>query len=89
LLWSPSAEEEAELRFDWDELAGLIGRGDVESVTGHLGRCLQVRPKGANSRERRLAFDADGITFAALPRGFYLRPGFTERIIRAYYAVGA
>ena len=89
LLWSPSPEEEADLRFDWDDLAGLIGRGSVEAVTGHLGRCLQVRPKGANARERRLALDADGVTFAALPRGFYLRPAFTERIIRAYYAVGA
>ena len=37
-LWSPSAEEEADLKFDWDELSGRIGRGDVESVTGHLGR---------------------------------------------------
>lgn len=89
LLWSPSPQEEEDLRFDWDELSGLIGRGDVEAVTGHLGRCLQVRPKGASSRERRLALDAEGVTFAALPRGFYLRPSFTERIIRAYYAVGA
>ena len=89
LLWSPNSEEEAELRFDWEELSGLIGRGDVEAVTGHLGRSLQVRPKGANARERRLALDAEGVTFAALPRGFYLRPSFTERIIRAYYALGA
>jgi DNA mismatch repair protein MutH len=88
LLWSPNAEEEAELRFDWEELSGLIGQGKVEAVTGHLGRSLQVRPKGANSSERRLALDAEGVTFAALPRGFYLRAGFTERIIRANYAFG-
>jgi DNA mismatch repair protein MutH len=31
-LWSPSAEEEADVKFDWDELSGRIGRGDVEGV---------------------------------------------------------
>lgn len=87
LLWSPSPEEEADLKFDWDELAGRIGRGEVESITGHLGRYLQIRPKAADSRARGRAFDADGAPFAALPRGFYLRASFTERIVRANFAV--
>jgi DNA mismatch repair protein MutH len=81
LLWSPSAEDEAALRFDWEELAGVIGRGDVESVTGHLGRYLQVRPKAANSRARRRGLDGDGASFATLPRGFYLRATFTARVL--------
>jgi DNA mismatch repair protein MutH len=85
LFWSPSAEEERDLKFDWDELSGRIGRGDVESITGHLGRYLQVRPKAADSHARRRALDADGIGFAALPRGFYLRALFTERIVAAHY----
>jgi DNA mismatch repair protein MutH len=88
LLWSPSAEEEADLRFDWDELSGRIGRGEVESITGHLGRWLQVRPKAADSHARRRAFDADGVSFPVLPRGFYLRSCFTERIVRENYALG-
>ena len=87
LLWSPSAAEEAELRFDWEELAGIIGRGDVESITGHLGRWLQVRPKAADSHARRKAFDAEGSAFRALPRGFYLRAAFTARIVAANYAL--
>jgi DNA mismatch repair protein MutH len=82
LLWSPSDEEEAALRFDWEELAGLIGRGDVEAITGHLGRNLQVRPKAANARSRRRGLDADGASFAALPRGFYLRSSFTAKLLR-------
>ena len=86
-LWSPSAEEEADLRFDWEELSGRIGRGDVESVTGHLGRFLQVRPKAADSRSRRMARDAEGVAFAALPRGFYLRATFTERVVRARFGL--
>jgi DNA mismatch repair protein MutH len=88
LFWSPSAEEERDLKFDWDELAGRIGRGDVESITGHLGRFLQVRPKAADSHARRRAFDADGVAFAALPRGFYLRALFTARIVKVNYALG-
>ena len=87
LFWSPSVEDERDLKFDWDELSGRIGRGDVESITGHLGRYLQVRPKAADSHARRRAFDAEGVAFAALPRGFYLRALFTERIVRAHYAL--
>jgi DNA mismatch repair protein MutH len=86
-LWSPSAEEESDLKFDWDELSGRIGRGDVESITGHFGRFLQVRPKAADSRSRRRAFDADGVAFAALPRGFYLRATFTERVVRERFGL--
>jgi DNA mismatch repair protein MutH len=86
-VWSPSAEEEADLKFDWDELSGRIGRGDVESITGHLGRYLQVRPKAADSQARGLARDADGVAFAALPRGFYLRAAFTERVVRARFGL--
>jgi DNA mismatch repair protein MutH len=81
-LWSPSDEDEATLRSDWDELAGMIGRGDVESITGHLGRHLQVRPKAASSRSRRRGIDTEGSSFAVLPRGFYLRPAFTARLLR-------
>ena len=81
-LWSPSAEDAASLRADWDELAGIIGRGDVESITGHIGQHLQVRPKAASSRSRRRGIDAEGASFAVLPRGFYLRPAFTARLLR-------
>ncbi len=87
LLWSPSPEQEAALRFDWEELAGLIGRGDVEQVTGHLGRHLQVRPKAAHGRARRRALDPDGTSFAALPRGFYLRASFTAALLAQHYVL--
>lgn len=88
LLWSPSAEEESALRFDWEELSGLIGRGAVEAITGHLGKWLQVRPKAANGQARRRALDADGVGFATLPRGFYLRAAFTARLLASHYAIG-
>ena len=87
LLWSPSPAEEADLRFDWEELAGRIGRGEVETITGHIGQWLQVRPKAADSHARRRAFDAEGVSFLVNPRGFYLRSRFTERIVRDNYAI--
>lgn len=87
LLWSPDAEEEALLRFDWDELSGLIGRGQTEEITGHLGRCLQVRPKAADSRARRRAWDSDGAVVAVLPRGFYLRASFTASILQKHFVL--
>ena len=87
LLWSPDAEDEAALRFDWEELAGVIGCGDVESLTGHLGRYLQVRPKAAHGRVRRQGVDREGASFAVLPRGFYLRATFTGRILARHYVL--
>jgi len=83
-LWSPSSDEEQALRWDWEELAGLIGRGRQDEVTGHLGRFLQVRPKAANSRVRRRVRDEEGLEVLAPPRGFYLRPEFTAALVRRH-----
>lgn len=87
LLWSPSVEQEADLRFDWDELSGLIGCGRIDEITGHLGRYLQVRPKAANGSVRRRAFREGLGHVDELPRGFYLRTSFTARIVREHYAL--
>jgi DNA mismatch repair protein MutH len=86
LLWSPNAEDEALLRFDWEELAGLIACGRTESVSAHVGHYLQVRPKAANSHVTRRVVDASGFSYSANPRGFYLRTRFTERLLREHYA---
>lgn len=87
LLYQLTEADEAQLRQDWEELAGLIGRGHVESLTGHLGKSLQIRPKAAHSRARRVGFDAEGVPFAALPRGFYLRASFTRALLERHYAL--
>jgi DNA mismatch repair protein MutH len=87
LLWSPSPEEERDLRFDWEELAGMIGDGRVEDITGHRGRYLQVRPKARDSHARRRGTGADGVVISALPRGFYLRTCFTARILSRHFAL--
>ena len=87
LLWSPTPEEERDLRFDWEELAGMIGGGRVEDITGHLGRYLQVRPKARDSHARRLGTGSDGARISTLPRGFYLRTTFTARILSRHFAL--
>ena len=87
LLYLMPPVDEAVLRADWEELAGYIGRGHVEALSGHLGKYLQIRPKAADSRARRVGFDAEGAPFAALPRGFYLRPSFTGAILARHFAL--
>lgn len=80
-LWSPSQEDEARLRADWEELTGLIGMGAVETVDAHRGEILQLRPKGANAAARTKGFDEDGAPFLAPVRAFYLRSRFTRTLL--------
>ncbi len=86
ILWRPDDEERDALRRDWEELAGIIGRGDIEAITGRLGRFLQMRPKAANARVRTRTIDAEGELTHTLPRAFYLRTQFTERILQRAFA---
>ena len=81
VLWSPTPEQDAILRSDFDDVVGLIGVGRIEELTAHRGRWLQVRPKAAHGRVRTTAYGADGEHIATIPRGFYLRPRFTGAIL--------
>jgi DNA mismatch repair protein MutH len=81
-FWRPTVAQEAILRADFDELLGRIGAGDVESVTAHLGRWLQVRPKAATGAVRTIAYGHDGERIATIPRGLYLRARFTGALLR-------
>jgi DNA mismatch repair protein MutH len=80
-LWRPDANDLALLRTDWERLAEMIGRGEVERITGHLGEVLQVRPKAASGSVRRRAPDEEGAVQWTMPRGFYLRPSFTGAVL--------
>jgi len=81
-LWSPTRSQQSALRADWEELAGVIGRGDVEQITAHLGLHLQIRPKAASSHVRGRGSDEHGAPVRTLPRGFYLRASFTASIFK-------
>lgn len=88
ILWSPNIGEEEQLRKDFEEIVELIEEGFGDDITGHRGVALQLRPKGADSRSLRHAFDAEGAPVRTAPRAFYLRPSFTTALIRKRYLVG-
>lgn len=81
VLWSPSVEEEAALKDDFDEIVGRIAIGDIEDLSAHVGRHLQLRPKAATGSVRTAAPGRDGEIVATVPRGFYLRTKFVESVL--------
>ena len=85
LLWSPSPEQEAVLKQDWEELMDLIVTGKLAEISAHHGTWLQIRPKAANARALCTTFDDQGAPTETLPRGFYLRPGFTRSLLKQHY----
>lgn len=84
-LWRPSSEEFQVLEADWTELSTEIALGRAGDLTAHRGQALQVRPKARTGSSRRLAFDEDGGMYEEQPKGFYLRAGFTEQIVRQQF----
>lgn len=87
LLWALEPELEAILRFDWEELSGIIGRGEIEAVNARMGTYLQVRPKAANASVRTRSVDAEGVMIHTQPRGFYLRTQFTAALLARHFAL--
>ncbi|NLS12247.1 DNA mismatch repair endonuclease MutH [Vibrio sp. SM6] len=87
LLWTPSPEQEAVLRQDWEELMEMIAFGQFDKITARHGEALHLRPKAANSRALTEAYNANGKPIKTLPRGFYLRTQFTEQILAEQYAL--
>lgn len=79
LLWSPSEEEDRQLRLDWEELMDMIVLGQVERITARHGEVLQLRPKAANARALTEAIGARGEPIVTLPRGFYLEKKILRR----------
>ena len=86
ILWSPNDEELSQLQQDWEELMELVCLGKLDQITSHMGKYLQIRPKGANAKSLTTTLDEEGNIIKTLPRGFYLRPEFTQRIIQSHYA---
>lgn len=85
LLWTPSAEEEAQLKADWEELMEFIVLGQISQITARHGEVLQIRPKAAHGRVLTEAYGINGRPIRTLPRGFYLRTQFTAKILERHY----
>ncbi|QNQ21748.1 DNA mismatch repair endonuclease MutH [Kosakonia sp. SMBL-WEM22] len=87
LLWSPDADEELQLRQDWEELMDLIVLGQVTRITARHGEVLQLRPKAANSKALTEAIGEHGEPILTLPRGFYLKKNFTRALLARHFAL--
>lgn len=83
ILWQPSAQQDAQLKSDWEELMDQIVLGGQQDISAKSGEYLQIRPKAANSQVTARATGSDGIETALNPKGFYLRPCFTRQILAA------
>lgn len=84
VLWSPDADEEQQLRQDWEELMELIVFGRLNEINATLGEVLQLRPKGRNRQTQTLGINQEGQTVCTQPLGFYLRKNFTRRILQRF-----
>ena len=84
ILWKPTAEQEHQLKQDWEELMDLIVLGKLEQITARIGEVMQLRPKGANSRSVTKGIGKNGEIIDTLPLGFYLRKEFTANILNAF-----
>ncbi|MCH9757232.1 MAG: DNA mismatch repair endonuclease MutH [Gammaproteobacteria bacterium] len=80
-LWSADVKDTAILSKDWHDLSFMLGRGKLADVDARMGTYLQVRPKAANARSLCYGFDEEGHKILTLPRGFYLRPLFTQKMM--------
>lgn len=87
ILWKPTAEQERQLKQDWEELMDLIVLGKLDQITARIGEVMQLRPKGANSRSVTKGIGKNGEIIDTLPLGFYLRKEFTAQILNAFLDV--
>ena len=87
ILWKPTAEQERQLKQDWEELMDLIVLGKLDQITARIGEVMQLRPKGANSRAVTKGIGKNGEIIDTLPLVFYLRKEFTAHILKAFLDV--
>jgi DNA mismatch repair protein MutH len=80
-LWTPSPEQDNQLRMDWEELMEMIALGEIENITARQGQYLQIRPKAADGSALTDAIGKNGKKIQTRPRGFYLRKEFTREIL--------
>jgi DNA mismatch repair protein MutH len=80
-IWQPTADQEAMLQQDWEELMDRIVLGEQAEITAKEGQYLQVRPKAANSRILAKGISDSGAIELINPKGFYLRTAFTLQLM--------
>jgi len=84
-IWSPSENQMAQLKSDWEEIMDMIVLGQVTQITGKIGEVMQLRPKAANSHAVTDAIGPNGTVIQTLPKGFYLKTHFTHSILQQQF----
>ena len=82
ILWTPTEQQEQQLKQDWQELMDMIVLGQIEKITARYGTYLQIRPKAANGKALTEAIGENGQIILTRPRGFYLKKSFTLQILQ-------
>lgn len=81
-IWSPDETQERALRTDWEEFMERIALGELDRIDARHGKVLQIRPKAPSARARIRTTTQGGESGLTVPRGFYLRAGFTGEILK-------
>lgn len=80
-LWTPNIEQMTILQSDWQDFSNRIVLGQLETISAKEGMYLQIRPKAANGKSLAWGINEYGEKAKTLPRGFYLRAGFTAQLL--------
>jgi DNA mismatch repair protein MutH len=85
ILWKPSDEIKNVIKQDWEELTELMTLGYFEELSATKGTYLQIRPKAANSKTFIRVLNHQKEMISIVPKGFYLRPILTQKILKTHY----
>ncbi len=80
-FYTPSKEDFAQIKNDYEEIYEQITTGNIEHITAKFGSIVQLRPKCANGKNLTRCIGPDGENILTRPRGFYLRRAFTEQLV--------
>lgn len=87
LLWSPNADELATLGADFLMLQSRVRMGEADDLTTRDGTALHLRPKALSSLDRTVGISDEGWAVPVRPKAWYLRPGFTEQIVKRHFGL--
>lgn len=80
-LWQPNKDELNILKSDWEELTEMLQCGQAHILNAKYGNYLHIRPKAASSKVMQKTKSLDGADISVVPKGFYLRTRFTNKVI--------
>lgn len=85
LLWRPDSEDLGQLEADWAAFSARMAEAGPSGLGPELGEVLQVRPKGADSKDTTWALCPEGHEVRTMRRGFYLRPRFVYALFARHF----